>query len=118
MRNEMNQVSDEPTLAACPFCGGDELSHGHSFPPHQGEVQCHTCDAQIFAGSEAEAIAAWNRRAPSPIEQPEHSGDERDGVPESMQVNGDVHTKAAKTEHVDGVPGTVEASDGGVTDAG
>jgi Lar family restriction alleviation protein len=53
-------------LKPCPFCGSDELSHGHTFPPHQGEVQCHNCDALIFAGNEAAAIAKWNRRALSP----------------------------------------------------
>lgn len=60
-------MSDE--LKPCPFCGSDELSHGWSAPGYDGSmstgnVECHNCNALIYtAGGEAEAIAAWNKRA-------------------------------------------------------
>jgi Lar family restriction alleviation protein len=47
----------------CPFCGGDEVSHGYTYPPEEGSVQCHDCDAFVVADSEAEAIVKWNARA-------------------------------------------------------
>lgn len=50
-------------LLPCPFCGGTELSHGYSWPPEIGVVQCHSCDALVTADSEDEAITKWNRRA-------------------------------------------------------
>lgn len=53
-------------LRECPFCGGDSLGHGYEWPPMKGHVQCFDCDAFVTADSEAEAIAAWNRRSPSP----------------------------------------------------
>jgi len=54
-------------LLPCPFCGGDEISHGWSSPGydgsmHTGNVECHACNAFILADTEAEAIAAWNTR--------------------------------------------------------
>lgn len=58
------------TPLPCPFCGGDELSHGWESPgvngsPSTGTVQCHNCNALVFAEpSEADAITAWNTRAP------------------------------------------------------
>jgi len=47
-------------LKPCPFCGGDELSHGHDMG--RGVVQCHECNAYIVTGDESDAIASWNRR--------------------------------------------------------
>lgn len=46
----------------CPRCGGDELSHGYSWPPMQGSVECYAddCGALSIADNEAEAIAEWN----------------------------------------------------------
>lgn len=46
----------------CPRCGRDEISHGYSFPPMQGNVECHAdgCEAVAVADTEAEAIAIWN----------------------------------------------------------
>ena len=61
-------MSEQAELLPCPFCGGDELAHGWSSPGmdgsmHTGSVECHSCNAMVYAGTEAEAIAAWNRRA-------------------------------------------------------
>ena len=60
--NELMQA-----LEPCPFCDGDELSHGYEMAGSYfaGIVQCHTCNVYVTADSEAEAIAAWNRRASS-----------------------------------------------------
>lgn len=58
-------------LKACPFCGSDELSHGWSAPGIDGSmstgtVECHSCNALIYADTEAEAITAWNTRTGDP----------------------------------------------------
>jgi Lar family restriction alleviation protein len=54
-------------LEPCPFCGGDELSHGWDSPgidgsAHTGNVECHACNVLLYQGTEAEAITAWNTR--------------------------------------------------------
>jgi len=64
-------MREAAVLLPCPFCGGDELSHGWSSPgmdgsAHSGSVECHACDVLIVGANESEAIAAWNRRAPVP----------------------------------------------------
>lgn len=48
----------------CPFCGGDAIVVGHG--PYR--VACMKCTASLphlYVVTEAEAIAAWNRRAPA-----------------------------------------------------
>jgi len=63
-------------LEPCPLCGGDELSHGfvEGGGVHWGTAGCEACDLQVTKATEAEAIAAWNRRAlakpsPAPVER-------------------------------------------------
>jgi len=52
-------------LLPCPFCGGG--ARVISRDDHDWEVSCSAgCYAFIVADSEAQAIAAWNRRWPSP----------------------------------------------------
>ena len=60
-------MTDTVTLKPCPFCGGDELSHGWDSPGWDGSemtgnVECHGCRSFILADDEREAIAAWNTR--------------------------------------------------------
>lgn len=68
----MTTLSDTPGegLAPCPFCGGEaELKHGAP----DGYFVWHKCGWKGFASemfgyrcsTEADAIAAWNRRSPS-----------------------------------------------------
>jgi len=49
---------DVIALKPCPFCGG-EADHIEG----SRIVECVTCHGGFYEGSEAEAIAAWNRRA-------------------------------------------------------
>lgn len=53
-------------LPGCPFCGGTDITI-HS-PSSHGltlyGVACDGCGARIKRFDEAEAITAWNRRAP------------------------------------------------------
>jgi len=51
---------EEP--GSCPRCGNDDLAFGHSWPPMQGSVDCHTegCEIRTIASTEAEAIRRWN----------------------------------------------------------
>lgn len=58
---------EKDELKPCPFCGSDELSHGWQAPGvdgsmNTGTVECHNCNAFIYAEGEDEAIAAWNSR--------------------------------------------------------
>ena len=54
------------TLKPCPFCGGTDLYiyiDGEEFL-RDFEVYCAECGGQVsYFGTEADAIAAWNRRA-------------------------------------------------------
>ena len=46
----------------CPRCGSDEISHGYSFPPRRGNVECHAdgCGVLTVADDEDKAIELWN----------------------------------------------------------
>lgn len=53
-------------LLACPFCGSDEIEVQEA-PRNIYWANCMGCGAQTHdAKSDEQAIAAWNRRAPSP----------------------------------------------------
>lgn len=64
-------------LKPCPFCGAKSHKLEHQFGDECGYIRCRNCGAQSgrvywteaeresddYSASEAEAIAAWNRRA-------------------------------------------------------
>jgi Lar family restriction alleviation protein len=51
-------------LLGCPFCGGDDVADFHSITGDL-HIACVDCDGRgPDRKSEAEAIAAWNTRAP------------------------------------------------------
>ena len=74
-------MTDTPELLPCPFCGGDAVvtaheAHEHSpilkrimpdLPDHAGsfDASCLSCDIGVLRDTDAEAIAAWNRRTPA-----------------------------------------------------
>jgi Lar family restriction alleviation protein len=58
----------EQALLPCPFCGGVEHEIGYDSAGY--DVQCHSWTCRAKTGShatEAEAVAAWNRRAALPV---------------------------------------------------
>ncbi|MGE2433586.1 Lar family restriction alleviation protein [Morganella morganii] len=59
-------ISKKQKLGLCPFCGCADITI-HS-PSSHGltlyGVACNECGVRIKRFDEAEAIAAWNRRAP------------------------------------------------------
>ena len=56
-------MSAETAVKNCPACGSDEISHGQSWPPSRGSVECHAdgCGVITVACSGHEAITLWNR---------------------------------------------------------
>ena len=83
-------------LAACPFCGGEANIVRTMLPTPINEswgVSCNNtglCQASIDCqATEAEAIAAWNRRAPSPSPAP--------GVVEALDIAKRIRENAGGT---------------------
>ena len=68
MTEPQEQVIQAEALKPCPLCGGNELSHGYVAGGgiEWGTCGCEACDLQVTKGTEAEAIAAWNRRLHTP----------------------------------------------------
>lgn len=60
----MRDLNEQQNLAACPFCGGradTDFIEGASYI-----IECSICGSHTgFEDSPADAIAAWNRRAPA-----------------------------------------------------
>lgn len=64
-------------LKPCPFCGKDHMFLEQQYGDESGYIRCRNCGAQSgrvywtadeieaddYSASEAEAVAAWNRRA-------------------------------------------------------
>ena len=61
-------MSDDLKPLPCPFCGEQEGVYSEAGTeatgPHAAIVRCSGCNAVHCHNTEAEAIAAWNRRAP------------------------------------------------------
>jgi Lar family restriction alleviation protein len=62
------------SLLPCPFCGGDDVEvqqHGEGYSWQCWyEVSCFNNYCGSIGKTEAEAIAAWNRRSPAAPEAP------------------------------------------------
>jgi Lar family restriction alleviation protein len=62
-----NPSTTNPVLKPCPFCGGSAFVNVFWAGAHFHEAKCSSCEAKsppTEHDSEAEAIAAWNRRRP------------------------------------------------------
>lgn len=57
---ERTMSGESVELKPCPFCGGEAFSRGFR------RLECRSCGAEGPSGTKDAAIAAWNRRAPSP----------------------------------------------------
>ena len=86
------------SLLPCPFCGGEGLVHRVSGSGRLSRVSCKNCDASPHGQfSEAEAIAAWNRRAALPTPDRRGCGD--------IPVNASLEANCREPWHWDeGVP--------------
>ena len=64
------------TLLPCPFCGATEGVYLEQMSEHCGIARCSACNATHANNTEAEAIAAWNRRSDGwrPIESAPKDG--------------------------------------------
>lgn len=73
MTNNANEA-----LAACPFCGGRGITHRNGLTSRWA-VSCVSCDCKPrlsgFDNTEAEAIAAWNRRTPAAVVKQDLAGE-------------------------------------------
>jgi Lar family restriction alleviation protein len=60
-------MTDKQKLKPCPFCGGEARSgvHDPSWDIREGIAWCYAeCGASVTRKTKAEAITAWNTRAP------------------------------------------------------
>ena len=72
-------MTEEVTLAPCPFCGGEGLPHRVPHLPKLYRIACKNCDAGPSASFDSyQAIAAWNARANQPPAQ--------DGLVEALEL--------------------------------
>lgn len=56
-------MSDTPKPLPCPFCGEEPVVEPwYRFNWHS--IVCRSCITELSKPTKAEAIAAWNRRAP------------------------------------------------------
>lgn len=58
--------TEQSELLPCPFCGGH--AETDFIPEHYSyAIECHSigCAARVIKETAAEAVAAWNRRAPA-----------------------------------------------------
>lgn len=99
----MTDTNTTPALLPCPFCGGEAVltehpPHEHGpimkrimpdFPDHAGswDASCANCDCGHLRDTEAEAIAAWNRRTPPAIDVGEREAVALDECPVGLFVS-------------------------------
>ena len=65
----MTGLAQEPSLLPCPFCGSSEIYfEGSTDCANCVTYSCGTCGVHSNFGTKAEALRAWNTRAPLPSE--------------------------------------------------